>query len=72
MDDLVMSLQYIIDGGGEDDIADGGRVFKTAPASRSLPEEEAKKGEEEDYEMASRSLNSPHLSNCLSIDTKSS
>ncbi len=43
MDDLVMSLQYIIDGGGEDDIANGGRVFKTASASRSLPKEEDKK-----------------------------
>ena len=85
----------------EDDIEDGGRVFTTASASRSLPEEEAKigfsfeiesidddeggnryaegneekmaeeeevddeveeDGEEEDYEMASRCLKSPHLS----------
>ena len=55
MDDIVKSLQYIIDGGGEDakvlntvnlcedDIEDGGRVFKTASASRSLPKEEDKK-----------------------------
>jgi hypothetical protein len=55
MDDIVNSLQYIIDGGGEDakvfntvnlcedDIEDGGRVFETASASRSLPKEEDKK-----------------------------
>jgi hypothetical protein len=40
MDDLVMSLQYIINGGGEDNIADGGRVFKTASAFRSLSKDE--------------------------------
>ena len=51
---IVKSLQYIIDGGEdamvlntvnlcEDDIEDGGRVFKTASASRSLPKEEDKK-----------------------------
>ena len=105
MDDIVNSLQHIIDCGGakvfntvnlcEDDID---RVFKTASASRSLPEEEDKKeaafeesdigeeeegeegeeeekeewagenDEEDDYEMASRCLNRPHLSNFVSID----
>jgi hypothetical protein len=115
MDDILKSLQYFIDGGGEDakvfntvnlcedDIEDGGRAFETASASSSLPKEQVKKeavfeiesideesdkeeeeeeedddewegeddeeveveedGEKEDYEMASRSLNSPHLSN---------
>jgi hypothetical protein len=100
MDDIVSSPQYIIDCGGakvfntvnlcEDAI---GRVFKTASASRSLPEEEDKKeasfeesdkeeeeeeeeeeewvgenDEEDDYEMTSRCLNRPHLSNFVSID----
>ena len=92
MDDIVKSLQYIIDGGGEDDIEDGGRVFKTASAFEIKPidedsdkkeedEEEEEKEEwegedneevevEEDDETASRSLNSPHLSIFLSIDTR--
>ena len=54
IDDIVKFLQYIIDGGEdamvlnivnlcEDDIEDGGRVFKTASASRSLPKEDDKK-----------------------------
>jgi hypothetical protein len=45
MDDIVKSLQYIIDGGGEDDIEDGGRVFKTASAFEieSIDEESDKK-----------------------------
>ena len=43
MGDIVKSLQYIIDGGGEDDIEDGGRVFETASASRSLSKDEDKK-----------------------------
>ena len=92
MDDIVKSLQYIIDGGGEDDIEDGGRVFKTASAfeieyineesdKKEEDEEEEEKEEwegeddeevevEEDGETASRSLNSPHLSSFLSIDTR--
>ena len=56
IDDIIKSLQHIIDGGGEDakvfntvnlcedDIEDGGRVFTTASASRSLPEKGAKNG----------------------------
>ena len=56
MDEIIVkSLQYIIDSEREDaevsntvnlcedDIEDGGRVFQTASASRSLPEEEDKK-----------------------------
>ncbi len=43
MGDIVKSLQFIIDGEGEDDIEDGGQVFETASASRSLSKEEDKK-----------------------------